>query len=293
MKSPIVIFGFNRPDAFEAMAASLRRNPGFDERDIFVFVDGQRYEQEKDKVDAVEALARRLTENVFRSQTNRGLAASVISGVTQVINRHGTAIVIEDDLILMPGFLQYIDAALEKYQSDERIFSVCGYGLKINKPQNYDGDVYLGIRSSSWGWATWKDRWNSVDWNVADWEQLKNSAKMQRAFNKGGSDMYNMLKDFMEGRNKSWAIRFCYSQFRQKKYSIHPFRSLIANEGFGMDATNCQQKYSRFKVDLNENPSPLNLPDNLLADQRILKMNARYHSFSLRLYSWIRRKLNI
>ena len=257
MKTPIVIFGFNRPDALSRLADSLKSNVGFEEHPIYIFIDGPRDENDTRKTSEVVRLAKKLTPNVTASNINKGLGCSIIEGVTDVMTRYGKAIVLEDDLILMPGFLRYMEDALALYADDRRVFSICGYGLKINRPCGYDSDVYLCNRSSSWGWATWADRWQSVDWSVSDWEELKNSTKLQRSFNRGGSDMYAMLRDYMDGRNKSWAIRFCYSQFRQGKYSIHPFRSLVANEGFGTDATNCRQKYSRFKIDLCDSPEKL------------------------------------
>lgn len=293
MKSPIVIFGFNRPDAFKRMTDSLKRNIGFEGHPIYVYIDGPRNSEDSPKIDKVALIARELTPNVVLSPENRGLGASIINGVSEVIARHGKAIVLEDDLVLMPGFLQYLEAALQTYADDKRVFSICGYGLKINRPKQYVGDVYLCNRSSSWGWATWADRWQSVDWNVGDWDELTSSKRLQKAFNKGGSDMYRMLRDYMAGRNKSWAIRFCYSQFRQGKYSVHPFRSLVANEGFGADATNCKQKYSRFQTELNDETQDLVLPVNMEPDERILKSSARYHSLRLRIYSKFRRILNI
>lgn len=294
MKAPIVIFAFNRPDSLSRMIESLKTNTGWENHEIFVFVDGPRNEEEKKKVDEVVDIAKGLTKNVVTSSENKGLGPSIISGVTEVINKYGNAIVLEDDLVLMPGFLSYMDDALDKYESDSRIFAVCGYGLKIKRPKGYNSDVYLGIRASSWGWGTWSDRWNSVDWNVSDWEQLKSSPKLQKAFNRGGSDMYGMLKDYVEGRNRSWAIRFCYSQHKQGKYSVHPFDSLVSNEGYGQDATNCRQKYSRFKINLNTTSSPnLILPEKLEYNHQIQKRIARYHSLPIRIYSRVRKILNI
>lgn len=251
MLSPIVIFAFNRPDSLAKLIESLKRNPGWDLHDIYVFVDGPRDSVDVPKVYEVVKIARQLTERVFASEENKGLGESVIQGVLQVVKEYGRVIVLEDDLVLMPGFLSFMNNALERLESDNRIFSICGYGLKIKKPKDYEGAVYLSNRSSSWGWGTWADRWNSVDWNVADWEGLQSSRKLQRDFNRAGSDMYSMLKGYMEGKNRSWAIRFCYAQFRQNRYSVHPFRSLVTNEGFGTSATNCRQKYSRFKTDLD------------------------------------------
>lgn len=292
MKTPIVIFGFNRPHSIGRLIESIKTNPTYGEHEYFIFIDGHRTEEEKVKVDHVEELAYKLTPNVFRAKSNKGLARSVIDGVTEIISKYRRVIVLEDDLVLMPGCLNYLEEALNVYENDSRIFSVCAYGLKIKRPKDYSGDVYLGVRSSSWGWATWKDRWMSVDWNVSDWQTLRSSKQRQKALNRCGSDMFGMLRDYMEGRNNSWAIRFCYSQHLQGRYSVHPFESLVANEGFGADATNCQQKYSRFKIRLHNDNTQLLLPPHLEPRESILRENAHYHSLPLRLYSWIRRKLN-
>lgn len=272
---------------------SLRTNRGYDDREIYVFVDGARNDNERAKVAEVAEVARQLTPNVVQSPANKGLARSIIEGVTDVIARHGRAIVLEDDLVLMPGALSYFDEALDKYETDSRIFSICAYGLKIKRPAAYEGDVYLSLRSSSWGWATWADRWSTVDWEVKDFDRLAASRKRQRAFNRGGSDMFGMLRDYMAGRNNSWAIRFCYSQHTQGLWSVHPFKSLVANEGYGIDATNCRQKYSRFRIELNTSTNPVNLPAHPEPNQSIIAQNAAYHSIPRRLYSLVRRLLNV
>ncbi len=290
MLAPIIIFAFNRPDRLQAMIKSLNANSLYDDSDKFVFVDGPRNDVDAERIKEVVTIARNITNNVKASSANKGLGTSIIEGVTSIINKYGKAIVLEDDLILMPGFLTFMNQCLDTYESDSRIFSVCGYGLKINRPEGYQGDVYLSLRSSSWGWATWADRWNSVDWQVTDYETLRSSRRMRRAFNRGGSDMYGMLRDYMEGRNHSWAIRFCYSQFKQGKYSVHPFLSFVDNEGFGSDATNCCQTYSRFKTELNTG-TKIMVPSHLQVEEKLIKQLRRYHSIRLRIYSKIRKML--
>lgn len=292
MLAPIVIFGYKRPDNMKVMLDSLKENLLYDESEKYVFVDGPKDASEIEKTKEVIALAKTVTPNVYASDTNKGLGPSVIDGVTSVINRHGKAIVLEDDLLLMPGFLTYMNQALDMYEGDDRMFSVCGYSLKINRPRDYRGDVYLGVRASSWGWGTWADRWNSVDWSVSDFEQLRADRHARRAFNQGGSDMYGMLRGYMDGRNDSWAIRFCYAQFRGGKYSVHPFLSLVDNDGFGAEASNCRQKYSRFRVERNNNTSFV-LPADIHPDKSILRQLRWYHSIPLRIYSKIRRMLNV
>ncbi len=289
MIAPIVIFAFNRPKALLRLKESLEKNNLFATSEKIVFIDGYRNEKEKEKVDEVIRIARTITENVQISQVNKGLGTSIIEGISSVIRQYGKAIVLEDDLICSSNFLSFMNQALDFYQDDPRIFSVCGYGLKIDKPKNYMGDIYLSGRSSSWGWGTWKDRWEQVDWEVKDWESLSNDKKKQKAFNRNGSDMYDMLKDYMHGRNRSWAIRFCYSQFKLEKYSVCPFISKIENDGFGEDATNCKQHYSRFKADFDNTTNQTFLfPHSPEPDKKIMAACYKYHSLPIRIYSKLR-----
>lgn len=154
--------------------------------------------------------------NYTFSETNKGLGNSVIKGVTEVINRYGKAIVLEDDLILAPNFLFFMNQGLDKYKEEKSVFSICGYSNKVKVPKDYSYDTYFCTRSSSWGWATWADRWNSVDWELENFDKYH---ILKKEFNRwGGSDCWKMLNDWKCGRNKSWAIRFCFAQFLQKKF---------------------------------------------------------------------------
>lgn len=192
------------------------------------------------------------------------------------------------------GFLEYMNNGLEYLGDDERICSICGYGLKIKVPKDYKEEVYLSNRSSSWGWGTWKDRWKQVDWEVGDYDTFINDKKKVKSFNKGGSDMASMLRGYMEGKNRSWAIRFCYWQWKNGLYSVHPFKSLVDNQGYGKDATNCRQSYSRFRVDIQINGIPkVKETTKLLPNEIIIKELVKYQTISKRVYSKIRRILNI
>ena len=294
MLAPIVIFAFNRPDSLQRMIDSLKLNPLYEESEKFVYIDGPRSEDERHKVDEVIAVAENITHNVSISPVNKGLGSSIIAGVSAVLEKYGKAIVLEDDLVFTPNFLSYMNQALEFYEDDNRIISICGYGLKIKHPKGYRGDVYLSGRSSSWGWATWRDRWQQIDWDILDWNELSADRVRQKAFNKNGSDMFAMLKDYMEGRNHSWAIRFCYNQFKLGMYSVSPFLSKVNNEGFGENATNCKQRYSRFKIDIDTTGTYTFVFDkNIVPNKKIEKECYHYHSLVLRVYSRVRKILHI
>lgn len=287
--APIIIFAFNRLEPLKATVASVLRNSEAAECDLFIFVDGARphKEGEGEKVRGVREYVKTIqgfkSVTTCFSEANKGLGPSIIAGVTEVINRYGRAIVLEDDLILSQNCISFMNQGLDRYESESKVFSVCGYTNKIKVPKDYEFDSYFCTRSSSWGWATWADRWNSVDWELTDWEKY---LSMKYAFNKwGGSDCFGMLQGWKEGRNKSWAIRFCFAQFLQDKLSLFPVVSKINNNGFDGEGTNCK-KYSRFKFEFDTSGNKEFRNPNQIELNRIMYRSAMsYHSIILRIWS--------
>ena len=287
--SPIIIFAFNRPDSLITTVEHLQLNPEAKESDLFVFVDGARENKvgEKEKVmqirDFCVSIKGFKTVTCNFSDINRGLGPSIINGVSEVINRYGEAIIIEDDLLVHPNFLKFMNEGLEKYKTNKEVWSICGYSNKVKIPNNYLFDAYFCPRSSSWGWATWTDRWNSIDWSFKKWDEWKH---LKKGFNKwGGSDCFSMLEGCKDGKNKSWAIRFCFNQFLQNKYSLFPIKSLVINDGFDGSGTNCK-KYSRFSYELMpESYKNFKFPLDISIDKNILKSALSYHSIPKRLWS--------
>ena len=290
--APIAVFAFNRLGALTNTIASLKENPEARLSDLYVFVDGPRAEKagEADKVKQV----RRFVETIegfasltyHFSDTNKGLANSIICGVTEVVNKHGSVIVLEDDLEVMPNFLNYINQGLMHYRDNKDIVSICGHSCKVRVPKNYGYDAYLFTRSSSWGWATWSDRWNAIDWILDDWSKVE--ANKESFKSSQGSDVYKMLNDWRKGKNNSWAIRFCYNQYVNRQLCVVPNKSLVNNNGFDGDGTNCR-KYSRFKFELNtsKDHQDFRFPPVSVINRKIYKQAIWYHSLPLRIWSRI------
>lgn len=296
MLAPIIIFAFNRPEALKNTISSLLKNKEAKASDLYVFVDGARPSRPKEEKmvkevqDYVKNISGFLNVHFFFSPKNKGLGTSIINGVTKIINQYGKAIVLEDDLKLSPNFLSFMNQGLELYENKTEVFSICGYSNKIRIPQNYEYDAYFCTRSSSWGWGTWADRWNSVDWELKDWEKY---TKKRKAFNKwGGSDCFKMLRDWKNGKNQSWAIRFCFSQFLQYKVSLFPILSKVQNDGFDGMGTNCK-KWSRFKCDFdNIGKYNFKFPTEILINKSLYKSAMKYNSISIRILSRIMYLLN-
>ena len=106
---------------------------------------------------------------------------------------------------------------------------------------------------------------------------------MQKAFCKGGSDLFDMLRGYMEGRNNSWYIRFCYSMHKQQGYSICPIRSLVRNDGFTQEATHCNV-YNRYKISFEEmHLGEFVTSPNIQPNKKIQKEAIKYWSLRWRL----------
>lgn len=294
MTAPIVIFAFNRTTTLQRLIESLKKCPEAASSDVYVFVDGPRNDNEANKVQEVRDYVRSITG--FRKVThkfsdkNNGLGPSIIKGVSNVMANYDRAIILEDDLVIMPNFLTFMNKGLETYENIDKVFSICGYTNKIKIPDDYNYNAYFCTRSSSWGWATWKNRWESVDWNLSDWEKHKSN---KNAFNKwGGSDCFSMLEGWKNGKNKSWAIRFCYSQFLQNRLSLFPVKSLIINDGFDGSGTNCK-KWSRFKFDLmDESIIDFKFPNSIKINNKMFRQVKAYNGIPIRIWSKLMYYLN-
>ena len=256
--APVAVFAYKRLDHLRRTLESLNDSAIASESDLFVFCDG--YKNENDKEDVM--LVRRFvmdfkktskfkTVNIIFSENNNGLAASIINGVTDIINRFGKVIVVEDDLETAPCFLPFINQALDYYSGFKDVWSVCGFSFSDRTIQEIESDVYFTGRASSWGWGTWRDRWNSIDWAVSDYGSFKHNWHKRYAFGKWGTDLPLMLDQQMNKNIDSWAIRWCYSQFKQKKLSVFPKQSLVKN--IGLDGSGVHQgKMSSFDTELSE-----------------------------------------
>jgi len=252
--APICLFVYNRPEETELTLNALKANYLAKESELFVFCDGPKNLQDKEKVEKVRELIYELKGfkkvEIKEKEKNIGLANSIINGVTEIINKFGKIIVLEDDLVTSPNFLDFMNQALDFYKNFGQIHSISGYTLNLKSIRNLEYDNYFGRRASSWGWATWKDRWEKTDWEVKDFKEFRFNLLERLRFNRGGSDMSRMLINKQKGNIDSWAIRWCYSQFQNSQLTIYPKCSKVQNIGFGTNSTHTK-KGKRFITNLD------------------------------------------
>ena len=182
---------------------------------------------------------------IIRQEENIGLANSVINGVTKVIQQYGRVIVLEDDIVTSPYFLSFMNKALNYYINHRNVFSVTGFNhspLTMKIPKYYYHDVFLNPRASSWGWGTWKDRWEFVDWDVKDYLNLYMDKSFKRSYNISGNDKFDMLRDQMDGKINSWAIRWDLTHYKFNAGCVYPTISYLNNIGFDGTGVHCGKK---------------------------------------------------
>lgn len=233
--APIVVFCYNRPIHIKLTVQALQNSLLAKDSDLFIFSDGYKDENDKTDVEKVRNYIHSIKGfkkiSIIEREFNYGLANSVIKGVNSIINKYGNVIVLEDDLLISPFFLIYMNNCLKQYEDSNIIFSISGYTPKLKNTNIINNDVFLNYRTNSWGWATWENRWKSVDWEVKDFNSFIRSNKKIKDFNKGGTDLTPMLLKQNLGLIDSWAIRFSYACFKQGKYCVYPKYTLIKNIG--------------------------------------------------------------
>lgn len=289
MYAPIVVFAYNRPNHLDKTLSALALNAEANRSKLFIYIDGPKDKKGKLVNCEVESVAKKYSSGYFKevkiknSISNKGLAKSVINGVTEIINEYNKVIVIEDDSVPSRYYLSFMNSALDYYEKDSRIWSIGGYTIPIKRLDDYCNDIIMTQRSSSYAWATWEDRWNKVDWEVSDYKNFHWNFYNRRQFNRWGNDRSSMLDDQMNGRIDSWAIRFDYAMFENKMYNIIPSRSLIENIGHdGSGTHNALDKSGTFslKVDLSREVKYSFLSDIKVNEQ----IRTEFHkTFS---YSW-------
>lgn len=296
--APIILFVYNRPWHTRQTVEALQKNKLADQSDLIIYADGAKNREAVPAVEEVRAYLKTITGfksiSIIEQNENRGLANSIIEGVTSVVNQYGRVIVVEDDLVTSSWFLGYMNEGLDIFQNRDDIFSITGFNYPkhtLDIPSWYIEDIYLSYRCMSWTWGTWRDRWDKVDWDVKDFQILEKSKEKIRAFNRGGEDLFPMLKSQMENKIDSWAIRFCYAHHIHKSYCVYPVNSFVDNTGFDGSGVHCGKDKEKKLQNRFLNQSSLSLNKDIKIDTQILEnfYKITKKSFTQKIKTFVRR----
>ncbi len=295
--APIILFVYNRPHHTRLTIEALRQNAECSKSVLFVFCDAPKSIEAMNAVEEVRAYLRTVkgfqSVSIIERDRNFGLARSIVSGVSQVIEQYGEAIVLEDDLVTSPFFLKYMNDGLNQYRNTSQVASVHGYVYPVRGSLP---ETFFLRGADCWGWGTWARAWKHYNPDGKYLlEQLSERQLTHRFDFDGAMAFTGMLRDQTMGKIDSWAIRWHASTFLDEMLTLYPSRSLVTNIGLDGTGRHCPTNNS-FDVRVSAKPvkvQPIPVQEchqsrskvkRYFRDTHVRKMNA-WH----RLFDWIGR----
>lgn len=237
--SPVVLFVYNRPEHTRNTLQALSNALYADITTLYIYSDGLKNNCSSDEIDNIKKVRSILKENkwcgevrIIESENNKGLADSIINGVTEVVNIYGKVIVLEDDLIVSKGFLKYCNEALMLYENDEHVMHISASMYDIETEDSKE-TFFLKVLSCH-GWATWKRAWDKFNRDALDhFTYFQSDPKRLNDFDIDGNAYFmKQLKKNVTGELKSQAVLWYSSWLRNNGISLFPYKSLVFNSGF-------------------------------------------------------------
>ncbi|QMU27561.1 glycosyltransferase [Adhaeribacter radiodurans] len=258
--TPIVLFVYNRPKHTEQTLEALFKNDLANESILYIYVDGPKEISTEEDLRYITETRQILRKrqwcrevHIIESEKNKGLANSIIFGVTEIVNKHGSVIVLEDDIVTSKGFLTYMNSALNTYRNDSKVMQVTGFIYPIDKTNLPETFFYNA--NSCWGWGTWKRAWDYYidDINII-YKRLIEKPVNWKKFNAfQGRAFQDQLMDNLNGRIKTWAVKWHACVYLNDGMILHPRSSLTKNIGFDGSGVHCGYDNKMLSMDIIEN----------------------------------------
>jgi glycosyltransferase involved in cell wall biosynthesis len=250
--SPIIIFAYNRPQHLEKSLLSLKNNPLSSDSELYIFCDGYKANASDKDIQLIEA-TRAIAKSqawckkveIIEADQNKGLAQSVIDGITKILETYDKVIVLEDDILLSDGFLNYMNEALNLYEGEDQVMHISAYFLPVD---DYDlEETFFYNTTSCWGWGTWSRAWKNM---ISDpqvlIDKLNSSEKLLKGFHekKYNPGNYQSLLANASKKINTWAVLWHTSVYLKGGLSLHPRKSLVRNIGHDNSGDNCKHNDS-------------------------------------------------
>lgn len=242
--APIILFVYNRPWHTKQVLEALMKNELADQSTLYIYCDGPKPAASVETIKSIKEVSLVIREKnwckevkIIESSKNLGLANSVIRGITEVINKHGKVIVLEDDIITGKYFLKFMNIGLETYKEEDRVFGISGY--KYPSIRKINNSTYFLPLACSWSYAIWSNRWNKINFNANELLEVINQKGFKTKINFGGYNFYQTLVDQSRGSIDTWDIQFYISMFLEDSFFLFPNNSLVENIGFDHSGIHC------------------------------------------------------
>lgn len=257
MKSlaPIVLFVYNRPDHTLKTLEALANNSLAKKSTLYIYADGAKDGASEQTLNSIAQTREviRLKQwckevQIIESEVNKGLADSIVQGVTLIIEQYGKIIVLEDDIVTSPHFLTFMNDSLDVYENTEEVMHISGY-FPITNGVNQLPDYFFVRYMYCWGWATWKRAWKHFS---TDTQMLHNALLSRTDFNEfdidGSIKSFEQIELNLKGTLKTWAVKWYATIFINDGLCLTPKHSLVDNIGIDGSGENCHSHDDRWRV---------------------------------------------
>jgi len=275
--APILLIVFNRPEHTQQVLEALTKNALAIESELHIFSDAPRGPRDEAAVGQVRAIIRQAQGfkkiHLHESEKNKGCSLSVLSAIEHVLSLSDRCIIVEDDILTSPLFLNYMNEALTFYENDAHIFSIGAYRTAFKMPLNYQEEVYLLSRSCAWGWGTWRRAWNKISVDPEEIKQDLNNPKIRKEFAKHGEDWLRTFKEDPE----IWDLRVSYGIWKSNMFTVLPVQSLTHN--IGRDGSGIHYNGEAMKT-IQQYSFPTSLPRLIHIDGVNQEVQAAFRKFT-------------
>ncbi len=245
--APIVFFAYNRPAHTKLVLESLFKNRLADESELWIYIDGPKPGATEEVLANIAAVKKVVREKkwckqvtIIEAAANKGLVKSTIEGVTKMVNEFGKVIAMEDDGLLSPGFLTYMNDALDFYENNPRVMHISGYIRPDLAAAAVKDPTCFFYHTTTWGWGTWKRAWDKFTPDALSvWEAVKKKGNIKKLNMDGTFEFFWGLHAVAKSNMNSWNTIWHSIVFLNDGLCLYPQRSLVSNIGHDGSGTNC------------------------------------------------------
>lgn len=280
--APLMIMVYDRLDHFKNLINSLLNDPLACETDLYVISDAAFCDEHQDKINAVRDYAK--TISGFKSFTliedskNKGAFESYTFLLSLVFEKHENVIFFEDDNLVTPNYLEFMNNALNKYEHEPRVVYVCGYNFPINIPKDYKYDAYFYGSVCAWGYGMWRDKF--LDVNSITKDDMREDKKTLHKIKKTSSQLYHILLSDIYSKRFLNDARIGYLMAKNDLVSVLPCFSLVQNTGHDGTGLHCGvNDFYQMQIK-HDNFVPKHFPEKIFIDEGIKKEMVTYTSMN-------------
>ena len=244
MKIAVVIFAYKRYAHLSTLLGSLVANQAKEGLDFFIFIDGPSFEDDVTNVNKVIEVSKKFqvlipSLTVHCETKNLGIRKLLEDKGDFIFEKYESAIFLEEDLIVAPNFLKFMQSLLVRYQGSRTIGCISGHYVPGNLRTPEYSLCELKYYGHNLAWGTWRNEWKQ--YRSLTSSDLLPLTKLSRwsMFNRRASYPFShKLAKEISRDGRSWAIRWYAFFYLKKKSTIFPSTNLAIHTGTDLQATN-------------------------------------------------------